>query len=143
MKLCPHIQPGPVPWDVLLVLDDHLGPTDALTVCRTCGTPYLIEMLDWRHPLRLFRIYEPRTEAVQGLLRNLERGSCDIRRAGEEVRHFAQGAERLPWLVLLDTDAHRVVALVDHPGPVPGASWRELPCDGSLIDETGTQAARL
>ena len=143
MALCSHIQPGPVPWDVLLVLDDHLGPTDALAVCRTCRTPYLLEMVDWRPPLRLFRVSEPRSDAVQGLLRNLERGSCDLRRAGEEVRHFSQGARRLPWLVLLDTSAYRLEAVVDHPDPLPGASWRELPCDGSLIDEVEGQAARL
>jgi hypothetical protein len=143
MALCSHIKPGPVPWDVLLVLDDHLGPTDALAVCRTCRTPYLLEMVDWRPPLRLFRVSEPRSDAVQGLLRNLERGSCDLRRAGEEVRHFSQGARRLPWLVLLDTSAYRLEAVIEHSGPLPGASWREAPCDGALIDEVGTQAARL
>ena len=139
MALCSHIQPGPVPWDVVLVLDDHLGPTDALAVCRTCRTPYLLEMVDWRPPLidgaplpgRVGgraaappdgrRLPAGLPDVVRVCCVHQERGSCDLRRAGEEVRHFSQGARRLPWLVLLDTSAYRLEAVVDHPDPLPGA----------------------
>lgn len=134
-ELCGHIRSGPCPWETELVIDDHLGPTEALVGCRTCGRAYLLEMLDWAGSLRLFRVRAPAPAAVALLTRDLNRGSCDLSRAGEEVRQFSLTSDRLAVLVLYDTRSAEVVERIDlgSPAEVPGASWRELPCDGSWI----------
>lgn len=133
--LCGHFRAGSCPWETVLVVDDHLGPTELLVRCRTCGREYLLEMLDWQGDLRLFRVRAPSPDAVALLTRDLNRGSCDLRRAGEEVRHFALTSDRLPALVLFNTRTSTVTDVIelDQPRSVPGAGWRELPCDGSWI----------
>ncbi len=133
--LCTHIAAGPYPFETLLVLDDHLGPTESLIRCTTCGTVYLLEMLDWLADLRLFRVRLPEPEAAAGLLRDLQRGSCDLKRAGEEARHFSLTSERLAVLMLLNTGQAELVRLIGGAAAMsaPGGSWRELPCDGTWI----------
>jgi hypothetical protein len=135
VALCAHLSPGPYPFESVLILDDHLGPTDWLVRCRACRRPYLLEMLDWREKLRLYRIRRPDAQAVEGLMRDLDRGSCDLRRAGEQVRHLGLSSRRLSELALLDLGQAVLVRTIDVPGdqPIPGASWRELPCDGAWI----------
>jgi len=133
--LCDHVQPGGWPFEVELVIDDQLGFTDALVACRTCGEPYLLEMLDWRGRQRLLRVSTVDSKRVAGLLRNLGRGSCDLKRAGAEVQHLQAGATFSPWLLLIDATAMRIEALVPVPEDekLPTASWRALPCDGAWI----------
>ncbi len=130
---------GPYPFETLLVLDDHLGPTESLIRCSTCGATYLLEMLDWLAELRLFRVRVPEPTATAGLLRNLERGSCDLNRAAEEARHFSLASERLAVLVLLNTSQAELVSLFcgTEATSAPGGSWRELPCDGTWIRKLG------
>lgn len=137
--LCEHLIPGPVPFVTLLVLDDHLGPTELLVRCRHCATSepatWLLEMLDWLDDLRLFRIRTADPVAAAGLLRDLDRGSCDLRRAQEQVRHFGLSSERLSALLLLNQRTSQVSRIIEVPEGdlVPGAGWRDLPCDGSWI----------
>ncbi|HEY5644646.1 MAG TPA: hypothetical protein VIS76_01770 [Pseudomonadales bacterium] len=133
--LCRHFQPGPCPWETELVMDDHLGPTESLVACRTCGRAYLLEMFDWAASKRLFRVRSPSPEAVSMLMRDLDRGSCDLRRAGEEVRHFSLASDRLPVVLLYDTATATLMARVplDHAADVPWTGWRDLPCDGTWI----------
>ena len=135
MSLCTHFQPGCYPFSVLLVLDDHLGFTEALVRCDACERTYLLEMLDWLGTLRLFRVGEPDTEAARLLLKDLQRGSCDLTRASEEVRQFGLITERLPVVLLIDTAARAIAArwISTESGGVSGQGWRELPCDGSHI----------
>ncbi len=133
--LCSHMVPGPYPFESVLVLDDHLGPTDWLVRCSRCGAPCLLEMLDMAGSLRLYRTRLPEAGAVQGLIRDLERGSCDIRRAGEQARHFSLSSRALDRLILLDPGKQTLVRLLsmDPELRIPGASWRELDCDGQWI----------
>lgn len=133
--LCAHIQPGACPWETELVIDDHLGPTECLVACRTCGRAYLLELLDWLGSQRLFRVRAPSPDAVALLTRDLDRGSCDLGRAREEVRHVSLSSDRLPVVLLYDTKTASLVARIalEDPGDVPWAGWRDLPCDGTWI----------
>lgn len=133
--LCAHLIPGPYPFETVLVLDDHLGPTELLIRCRRCGHCWLLEMLDWRDDVRLFRIRKADPEAVAGLLKDLSRGSCDLRRAGEQARHLSLSSERLPELLLLNVGHATLSAVIAPPTDtrVPGRGWRELACDGDWI----------
>ena len=132
---CSHLLPGPYPFESVLVLDDHLGPTDWLVRCRSCGVPYLFEMLDWADALRLYRLRLPDEAAANGLMRDLDRGSCDLNRATAQAQHFSLSSKTLPLLVLLDMKAGELVSVSDapHEEVLPTSSWRELPCDGRWI----------
>jgi hypothetical protein len=134
--LCDHLQPNGWPFEVELIIDEQMGFTDALVTCRTCGAPYLLEMLDWRGRQRLMRVSTVESGRVTGLLHNLGRGSCDLRRAAAEVQQLQAGAEFSPWLLLLDATAMRIEAIVPVPksARLPTAGWRALPCDGWWID---------
>ncbi len=133
---CEHLRRGPWPLHADLVLDEHLGITDALMSCRDCGRAYLVEMLDWRGSERVMRIAVLEPTQAAGVIRDITRGSCDPDRASAEMEHARSRAERLPWLLRLDTAGPSLlgVAPVPRDRRVPGASWRSLPCDGSWVD---------
>lgn len=137
-EICGHLHPGPWPLRTELVLDDHLGPTDAVVACRQCGRPYLLEMLDWKGPLRVFRVAVLDADESARLLRDLSRGSCDVARAASEVEHFRSRTRFSPWLLLQDTRTNALIARAPVPdgSRLPGAAWRELPCDGHWVDYT-------
>jgi len=133
--ICQHLTPGHYPFDSVLVLDDHLGPTDWLVRCRSCEAAYLLEMLDWQGSLRLYRLRVPEPRSVDRLLRDLERGSCDLNRARDQAHHFSLTSTRVAELALLDLAAGQLIRMVKAPEneAIPGASWRDLSCDGSWI----------
>ena len=136
MCVCSHVTRGQIPFDTVLVLDDQLGPTEYLGRCRCCRTLYLLEMFDWQGSLRAFRLSAPSTESTEALLRDLERGSCDLNRAREEVRAFTLTSTRLDQLILMDTSAQTITetaSSTDFEVAVPTATWRDLPCDGAWI----------
>jgi hypothetical protein len=135
-ELCEHLRPGSWPFQVDLVIDEHLGVTDALMSCRHCGRAYLLEMLDWRAPFRVMRIAALDPADAGRLVRDLTRGSCDISRAGAEVHHLRTLARFSLWLLLIDSGGPLIAGLAPLPADVrlPGASWRELPCDGRWVD---------
>ncbi len=133
--LCEHVRPGQWPFQVVLVLDEHLGPTEALMRCRRCGRSYLLEMLDWRGAARAMRVAVLDPAHADTLVRDLTRGSCDVRRAGAEVQHVRQLAPLLPLLLLVDTAGPVVEAIVGADDvKIPTGSWRSLPCNGEWID---------
>lgn len=133
--LCRHLIPGANPFETMLVLDNHMGPTEMLVRCRRCARPWLLEMLDWQDELRLYRtrVADPATTA--GLLRDLERGSCDLARASEEARHFSLSSERLAVLLLLNSRTAELCSVFTPPQNmvIPSSGWRDLPCDGAWI----------
>jgi len=133
--LCSHVRPGDWPFEVALTLDEQLGITDALVACRMCGRPYLIEMLDWQGDHRVMRVSVLEPSRAAGVLRDLTRGSCDVSRAGAEVHHLQTQSAFSPWLLLIRASRMTIEAVVPTPvdRPLPGASWRKLPCDGSWV----------
>ncbi|HEX7037378.1 MAG TPA: hypothetical protein VF210_16525 [Pseudomonadales bacterium] len=134
--LCEHVRVGRWPFQAELVLDEHLGITDALMRCRDCGRFYLLEMLDWRDRHRVMRVAPMDDAAAERLIRDLTRGSCDVNRAGAEVQYVRTATPFTRVLLLIDTTGPRIEAVGEPPGDrrIPGASWRELPCDGSWVD---------
>lgn len=135
MRACEHLQSGPSPLRVECVFDEQFGFTDCLASCRDCHASYLLEMLDWQGDLRLFRVSRPDPAHSARLLKDLERGSCDIRRAAAEAEQFRLANASGSLLLLMDMTGPRIEAVVEpEPGVrVPRASWRDLPCDGSWI----------
>lgn len=134
--LCDHARPGQWPFRTELVLDEHPGITDVLARCRECGRAYLLELLDWRADLRALRVSTLEREHAERLIRDLTRGSCDVQRADAEVAHARSLAPFSRQLLLIDSAAPAIVAVITVPADVkiPGGSWREMPCDGQWID---------
>jgi len=134
--LCYHVQAGAWPFEIELVIDEQMGFTDALVACRTCGNRYLLEMLDWRDRLRVMRVSAVESGRAAALLRNLDRGSCDLRRAGAELQQLQMSTSFSQWLLLVDARDVCITSIVPIPATprLPAASWRDLPCDGSWVD---------
>ncbi len=133
--LCNHIRAGSWPFHVRLVLDDHLGFTDALVACRHCGANYLLEMLDCLDNDRVMRISVPPRDHAEGVIRDVGRGSCDLSRAGQEIHHLRTGTPLCPVLLLVNWSGPSITAVVATPDQerLPAASWRDLPCDGGWV----------
>ena len=147
-ELCEHIGAGGYPFRVDLVMDDHLGLTDGLVSCRHCQRPYLLEMLDWADNDRLYRISPLGDDHAQRLIRDLQRGSCDVQRAGAEVQHLKTASAFAPYLLLVDMGGPRIERVVPLPpeaalpgASLPSASWRELPCDGTWVNYARSSTA--
>ena len=134
--ICEHIAPGAYPFIVELAIDDHLGLTDGIVRCRDCQRVYLLEMLDWLGNNRVFRISLLADDHAQRLIRDLTRGSCDVRRAGAEVQHLKTASAFARCLILIDSSGPQIAHIAPLPlaPPLPSASWRELPCDGSWVN---------
>ncbi|MCB1684884.1 MAG: hypothetical protein R3E82_22380 [Pseudomonadales bacterium] len=96
----------------------------------------MLEMLDWQGRLRLFRVSALAADFVAQLLRDLDRGSCDLDRAGAQIAQFQQMHARIDALLLLDSGVPEILALKPAGAqPLPRSSWRELPCDGRRISQ--------
>ncbi len=143
--LCEHVRTGDWPFEVDLVLDEHLGPADALMRCRHCGRRYLTEMLDARASRRVMRISALEPRYADALIHDLSRGSCDVSRAGAEVQHVRQLAVLLPVLLLVDTRGPLIEGVAPVPAHVslPRGPWRELPCSGEWVDYARSKTAMV
>lgn len=130
---CAHVAraaPGSTPFTLVRVLDEVGGVADAIVRCKTCGQAYLIELLDWSGPAKLTRTYRVSLvdEALLArFLENLDRGSCDIKRAPAEKQSFESQTRLAPLsLTLYGTDLSVIAARPIPPGTdVPTSSWRE------------------
>ena len=137
---CQHVCTGSANLTPRLVLDAHLWVTDALLQCDGCDRLYLVEMIDYAGQLAAFRLSNLPLAHAQQTLHNLDRGSCDIRRAGEEIASLAGFATLLPGLVLMHQGALRGYRSVPV-AQIPRAHWRQLPCDGRWVTFIQTDAA--
>jgi hypothetical protein len=138
-NLCAHLTRAtnePYPFELVEVLDDQSGVTDAIVECRTCGQNVLLEMLEWNgkhYEERVYRTSLVPADAVAQFRKNRARGSCDVKRAGAEAHAFTHLAELTPWLVALDLGKREVIGATRLPDgtDVPIASWRELLAGGA------------
>ncbi len=131
-KPCQHLQSEFSP-EVLFVLDQHLEMTDGFVRCLACDAHYLLETVDIAADASLFRVSILSADAVAKTVRSLTRGSCDISRAKNEVFSLASHAQRVDGYLLKQSG--QWLGLVRDPEEmeVPNRSWRELPCDGTLL----------
>ena len=125
-----HVRAGAQPFTTVLVLDEVGGVADAIVRCNVCGRPYLLELLDWSGTARAQRRY--RTSIVDETiltkyLHNLERGSCDVKRAPAERQSFESHARLSRTIVELDAKDLRAIGVetVALETDIPMSSWRE------------------
>ena len=142
MPICEHLRSDSYPLIIDWVFDDAQGFTDCLAHCRVCHQSYLLEMLDWRRNLRLFRVSCTDPGQSERLMRDLEQGSCDLSRAAAESEQFRLANSKVVALLLLDTRTPRIIALVPAEDDIPRHCWRDLPCDGRWIERVQVSVAR-
>lgn len=132
-KACEHIHDGSA-FGVDFVFDAHLHPTDGLARCTQCDTRYLFEMIDIAGRRSLFRLSTLSAEAADKTIRSLSKGSCDIERGRNEVFNLSAGSRETEQLYLMEDG--QFTGFTDRPSDhdIPRGSWRELPCDGRLLD---------
>jgi len=132
-EACSHLvasTPAALPFIIEMILDGQSGPTDAIVRCRTCGQPYLIEMLEWsgaHFERRTFRTSLLDDAVVARYAHNRSRSSCDLKRAAAEW-YAVQTQARLTNLeITLDVDASTLVGarLLPPDCDIPMAHWRE------------------
>jgi hypothetical protein len=131
--VCEHVAhacPDAYPFATVLVLDEVGGIADAIVRCSACARPYLLELLDWSGPALTRRRYRTSVvdEAIlEKYLHNLERGSCDVKRAPAERQSFESRAKLSATIVELDAKDLRAIS-VESLAPdadVPMSSWRQ------------------
>ena len=131
-KACPHLANQPQ-FETLQVLDSHLHMTDGFVRCRECGATYLLEAVDMTSNCCLFRVSTVNTKATDKTLQSLRKGSCDINRARDEVFSLSNDATELEDLLLMHNGAFTGLVTPPASATIARISWRQLPCDGSLI----------
>jgi hypothetical protein len=130
---CRHLSDavnGSQPLSIAYVMDDAGGMTDAAMRCSECGQPYLVELLDWSGPARTHRRYRVSTLApalLDKFLHNLARGSCDLKRAGNERQSLEQRARLSRLVVTLHSNDLKLLEKewLAPEADVPMSSWRE------------------
>ena len=132
---CPHLQGGRL--ETLLLLDAWLGIAEAVTRCPLCGQCSLLELLDIDGNRRAWRLTPLDTGQAAGLVRDVNRGSCDVHRAGNQL-HALRASHALPAQVVISEDGSLTGLRLGHgAGPLPSTSWRELPLDGQWLRPAG------
>lgn len=146
--MCEHLalaRPGPLPFDLDLVLDAEGAATDAVVRCRRCGSNALLRLLDAVGPglrLRVFSLAPVAAAPVALLRRDLERGSCDLGRPARELEAFLACAGPVSRLLACDLDAGALLACAPPPAGrrVPTRNWRAglpEPGDASWFEPLG------
>jgi hypothetical protein len=117
----------------LLVLDQQIYMTDAFVRCGACNTHMLVELVDMQNHLQVFRVLEVDEDAVQATLRSLNKGSCDINRARNEVLAVSSTGRAVDKVLLAKNG--QLTGFVPLAVQLPQGSWRELPCDGTIVQK--------
>ncbi len=131
-KACAHIEPPGAPeLNVDRVLAMQVYPAEALATCASCGTGYLLELLDMQGDQCAYRVAAVDKTAFAATLKSLDKGSCDIQRGRDEIFNLAAGALRLNRVLISRAGAfNKWVVTAEN---LPSDSWQELPMDGSWL----------
>jgi hypothetical protein len=141
-QACQHLSATPQ-LRVLHVLDSHVHITDGFVQCQLCKACYLIELVDMTSTTCVFRVSRVAETAVANTIASLQKGSCDIRRAGDEVFNLTTMAIELDILLIMQNGQFQnTMARPNHFQPEQ-RSWRQLPCDGRLVKQLLLQAKPL
>lgn len=89
------------------VIDNWLGPTQALIHCEKCKQPAVLYLLAWtgdRLARRLFAVSEVTPEAAETYLHNVSRDYCDLTRKGSETEALLQTMEIASVILAMSPD---------------------------------------
>ena len=130
---CKHLLTPQPELETLLVLDAHLQMADGFVRCPQCDAHYLLETVDLAARRVAYRISRLAPSAVAKTVQSLKKGSCDINRARNEVFSVSSGAQKLNAIMVAENGTF--IQLIERPREtVPNKSWRDLSCDGTLLN---------
>ena len=135
-KGCSHLKQSPE-LDIEYALDTHLHVTDAFAKCARCNAHYLIELADMRGAISVFRVSPLRADAVEKTIASLDKGSCDLNRARDEVFSLSATTQQSDVLLVMRNGLFTEVVPRPENLRLANKSWRELACDGEVIDKLG------
>lgn len=101
-KACTHIntEAGVRQLRIDRVLQMQVQIALALASCQQCGAGYLLKLLDMTAAYAAYQVSSVDSSVYTGTLRSLDKGSCDVSRAQQEVFNLANGAHLLPRILL-------------------------------------------
>ena len=134
VSLCAHLasrEPGEAVFT--LVPDEivgwHDGPVEAIVRCRACDALGWIELLDWSHDrvVRVFALAGLRASDASVYLRNVKKGSCDVKRQRAELEALAACAGPFERLIAWHVREERLLTTAGLPRrpPIPSGDWTE------------------
>ena len=123
-----------------LVIDHQVQPT--LFLASTEAHKYKFELLDIHAAIWLYRAYLVPGELYTQTLVSLNKGSCDLNRAGAELHHLDSQSSLLDWLLVAKQGAFSDVVSVD-PRQVPKTPWSQLDLNGDLVTRFCAHIAQL
>ncbi len=136
---CAHITLPNPELETVFVIDAHLQMADGFVRCCHCNAHYLVEMMDLQSATVLYRVARVEPDAVAKTVRSLTRGSCDINRARSEVFSVSNAAVTLDGFLILEQG--QFSRWYDASSKdIPTGNWRDLPCNGALVQATINQA---
>ncbi|MDA0273269.1 MAG: hypothetical protein O3C68_08455 [Proteobacteria bacterium] len=111
------------------VLDDWLGPTQALIHCEDCGQPALLHLVTWRGSALAERIYAIRLvdAPIRDIyLANINRDYCDLTRKTSETEALIGACDQNARLVRVSMPELIVEALSRDSFNPPVIPWQEV-----------------
>ena len=90
-QICPHLQHADL--EVLLVLNQQIFLTAGIVRCKRCYQHYLVELAYTEGQRQLLRVSVLDSDIAQHTLTSLQKGSCDVSRAGAETLHLRNSAQ--------------------------------------------------
>lgn len=130
MTPCDHLKADTWPLTIEHTFTMLVVFADALASCDRCGQTYLLELLDVRNHERLYRLSLSSAEVSAGLIKDLNRGSCDLQRAQAQFDEFSRQSLATDKLLWTDSRANRISGLITADLPLPVEHWQALPRDG-------------
>ena len=96
------------------MLNDWLGPTQALIRCDDCKDFALIHLIGWdgdRMQKRIFAVRDLPREATDTFKSNISRDYCDLTRKQSETQALIQCSARDASLIEISLPDHRINAI--------------------------------
>ena len=96
---CKHLVLKP-DLEVLMVLRFEFYLREAITACRQCGTFYLIKARDFSDKSVLYDVSKLPPENTKKTIESVNRGSCSINRANDELSFLKSHKSDCEYLVI-------------------------------------------
>ena len=90
-QICPHLQDADL--EVSAIFSQQVFLTAGIVRCKRCNQHYLVELTHSEGPRQLFSVSILEADLAQHTLRSLQKGSCDVTRAGAETLHLRNSAQ--------------------------------------------------
>ena len=124
---CKHLILKP-DLEVLMVLRFEFYLREAITACRQCETFYLIKAREFSEMSVLYNVSKLPPENTKKTIESVNRGSCSINRADDELSFLKSHGSDCEYLVISQNGEFTLT--------IPKQGLRNHPETENLIDQT-------